>query len=141
MTRIYQDFHILAPDAGGADAFWLVDPDTGIAKAVFLDGTGGGSIQLACKLTATDQLAIAFATLAIFCSLGGGEAFPFECIEINTAAVVMTVAGLFSNTSDYKDPGAPFALMLGVFNPVGPGLGAGLGIILIMITYQAAGCA
>jgi hypothetical protein len=140
ILRIYDGYHIFAPDAGGAEACWVVDPATGVAKSVLLDSTGGGLIHTACNLEGIDQLAIALATLAVICGAGGEEIYPFFCVGVNTAATGMAAALSFS--AKHRDVGTPFSLLIGIFNPMGgmAGLNTAVGVMLIIITYQAAGC-
>jgi hypothetical protein len=85
-----------------------------------------------------DQFAITLAMIALFCGVPSfAAAFPFECIGINTAAAAMSAALLFSG---HGDPGTGFSLALSIWNPLGPGATFGVGVMLLMISYQAAGC-
>jgi hypothetical protein len=137
MSHVYADFHVLVADAGAGDALWVVDRFSGASKAVLLDGTGGGVVHTACSFNAFDYLAITLAMLAIICGAGGAEIFPLYCVGINAAAAVMAAASYFNGKAD---TGTPFGLALGIFNPLGPGLSTAVGIMLLMITYQQAGC-
>jgi hypothetical protein len=137
MTRIYNDHHLIVPAAGGGDAFWIVDPDSGAAKAVLLDGTGGAMIHQTCHFDSFDELALEIAMLSVMCGYAGA-AFPFACLGINSAATAMTVTALFT---DHADPGSPFGAAYGFAFPLGsgvPGLDATVGIMLILVTLQKA---
>jgi len=138
-VKVYGDFHAVVPVEGSVDAAWVVNPTTGASKAVLLDTTGGGSsIVMSCHMKPLDQFAIMLAMLAMFCGVPSvAAAFPFECIGINTAAAAMSAALLFSG---HGDPGTAFSLAMGIWNPLGPGLTFGVGVMLLMISYQAAGC-
>ncbi|MGA7988570.1 MAG: hypothetical protein WCB51_09255, partial [Candidatus Dormiibacterota bacterium] len=141
IVRVYDGYHLLLPAAGGVDALWVVDPNTGVAKAVLLDSTGGGVITMACKYDAFDQLAIAIAMLSIMCSFGGSVAFPFFCVGINAAAGAMAAAALFVSPS-HADAGTPYGLAMFAASPyldAFPNFSGGVGIILLLITLQA-GC-
>jgi len=132
VTRVYEGYHFVLPRAADAAALWVVDPETGVAKAVLLDSTGG-AIRTACLLSAEDYLAIALGMLSIFCM-----AVPnFACLGINVAAVGMTVAAMFSHPFTVLDP---LAIIL-AFRPLQSfGFNAGFGMLLIMITFENAGC-
>jgi hypothetical protein len=132
----YGDVHFVAPVGGVGDAFWVIDPPTGITKAVLLDGTGGGLIRAGCHFSATDELAMTLSMLSILCG-ASPDVFPVVCLGITTASVAMTVAGLFDPNSD---PGTPFGAAAGVFNPLGKqfaGLNAAIGVALILVTIQS----
>jgi hypothetical protein len=137
MLTVYQDYHLLLPQAGAADAFWIVEPNTGVAKAMLLDGTGGGLIRSKCSYDNFDQAGIALAMLSIMCS-GPISSYSLYCVGINTAATGMAVASLFNS---HWDPGTPVSIALGVYNPWESmaGTSAGIGIMLLMITLQS-GC-
>lgn len=140
IVHVYDSYHLLVPGAGAVDALWVVDPNTGVAKAVLLDSTGGGVITMACKYDAFDQLAIAIALLSIMCAYGAA-AFPFFCVGINAAAGAMAAAAMFVSPS-HADAGTPYSLGLFAISPYleeFPGFNAGVGIILLLITLQA-GC-
>jgi hypothetical protein len=143
MASLYEDLHKLVPASGAGDAFWVVDPDTGAAKAMLLDSTGGAIIHDGCNFSATDQMAMTLSMLAVMCSYSP-EVFPVVCLGINTAATAMTVAGLFDPASD-ANLGSPFSALLGAFNPLGVGnftpqygtLNAAIGLALILVTIQS----
>ena len=138
MADVYSDAHLLAPRAGEVDAFWVVDPDSGAAKAVFLDSTGGAITRLKCKFSPYAEMAITLSILAIICS--AAESTGAGCLGINSAATAMTVAALF--IPGEADAGTPFGAALGLINPFGGvkgfgGFGAGIGIALLIVTIQA----
>ncbi len=141
MARVYQDFHLLVPVAGGADAFWAVDQDSGAAKAVLLDGTGGGVILTACHYDDFDQAAIALAMLSIMCAYGGAI-YPLFCTGINAASAAMCAAAQFVYTT-HRDAGTPYGLGVGVLGAIGsldafPNFSAAVGVVLLLITLQKA---
>ena len=139
LLHIYQDYHVLAPSAGASDAFWVVDPATGNAKAVLLDGTGGGILTARCGNDPVDSTALSLAFLSIMCSYGGSDLYPLYCTGINTASAFMSAALLFT---PHADAGTPFSLGMGV---IGPAFGAefnwftgGVGVVLLAISMWAA---
>ena len=141
IVRVYDGYHLLVPAAGAVDALWVVDPITGVAKAVLLDSTGGLVIKMACQYDSFDQLAIAIALLSIMCGFGGSVVFPFFCVGINAAAGAMAAAALFVSPK-HADAGTPYSLGLFAISPYldpFPMFNAGVGIILLLITLQA-GC-
>jgi hypothetical protein len=139
---VYDDYHRLVPVGGKAGAFWVVEPGSGVVKAVLLDSTGGGLIRAGCDYDAFDQLAMSIAFLSVLCSFGGAALFPFWCIGINVLAVGMTVAAYFKiNGKRHDDVGTGFSLGLGVAGLAGIdflGLEAPIGIMLMLITIQNA---
>ena len=138
----YDDYHRLVPAGGKAGAFWVIDPGSGVAKAVLLDSTGGGLIRAGCNYDAFDSLAMSIAFLSVLCSFGGAALFPFWCIGIQVLAVGMTVAAYFKiNGKRHDDVGTPFSLGLGAAGLAGVdflGLEAPIGIMLMLITLQGA---
>ena len=139
MFAIYWDQHVLAATGGGGDACWVVDPDTGAAKAVLLDTTGGARMIAGCHFSPFAQMAITLSMLSIMCG-AAPDVFPVVCLGINSAAVAMTVASLF--VPGEADAGTPFGAALGVINPLGGGaqfmgLSAAIGVALIIVTIQA----
>jgi hypothetical protein len=132
VARVYDSYHLVLPSAGDADAMWVVDPATGLAKAVLLDSSGG-AIRTACILSNEDLLAIALGMLSIFCM-----AVPnFACLGINVAAAGMTAAAMFSHPFTIADP---LAIIL-AFRPLaGFGWNAAFGILVMMIVFENAGC-
>ena len=138
----YDDFHRLVPADGKAGAMWVVGPDTGVAKAVLLDGTGGAMIRTACKYDAFDSFALTIAMLSVMCSFGGAALFPFWCIGINVVAVGLTVLAYYDiNGHKHADPGTAFGGALSLAGLLGQsflGLEGPIGIILMLITIQGA---
>jgi hypothetical protein len=131
--RVYDAYHLVLPSAADADALWVVDPATGVAKAVLLDSTGGAIT--ACILSNEDFLAIALGMLSIFCM-----AVPnFFCLGINVAATGMTVVALFSPHHQFTLTD-PLAIIL-AFRPLQSfGWNAAFGIMVMMIVFENAGC-
>ena len=137
MSAIYWDRHLVVPQAGAGEAFWVVDPDSGVSKAVLLDGTGGARIATKCHFSPYAEVAITLSMLSIMCGYAP-EVFPFVCLGITTAATAMTVASLF--VPGEADAGTPFGAGAGVFNPLGggfAGLNAAIGVALLIVTIQA----
>ncbi len=137
--RVYDSYHLLVPAAGEVDALWVVDPITGVAKAVLLDSTGGAILTGGCHLDAFDAEALVIAELALFCSAEGAF-FPIFCAGINTAASGMCVVALFNG---HADPGTPLGAIqpwLGLGEAGLGGMDVALGMILLALTLSSAGC-
>ena len=137
----YDDYHRLVPKDGKVQALWVVDPDSGVSKAVLLDGTGGAMLRQACHFDATDQLALSIAFIAVLCSFG--LPFPFFCLGINALAVALAVASYFKGEGGkrHNDIGTPFGIGLPFAGLGGAGFGGlegGIGIVLILVTIQNA---
>jgi len=133
VTRVYDSYHLVVPSAADADALWVVDPATGVAKAVLLDSTGGAAIRTACILSDADFLAIGLGMLSLFCM-----AVPnFSCVGVNVAAAGMTAVAMFSHPFNPLDP---LAILL-AFRPLqSAGMNAAFGIMIMMLVFENAGC-
>ncbi len=137
--RVYDAHHLVVPSAGAVDALWVVDPVTGVAKAVLLDSTGGAILTGGCKLDAFDAEALVIAELALFCS-AEGVLFLIFCAGINVAASGMCVIALFNGHADLGTPLGAIQPWLGLGEAGLGGLDAALGMILIALTLASAGC-
>ncbi|HEV2218095.1 MAG TPA: hypothetical protein VGV88_11040 [Candidatus Dormibacteraeota bacterium] len=134
IARVYiGDQHLVVPANGAADALWVVDPHTGVAKAVLLDSTGGGFLALGCKLSGFDSFALQVAMVAVMCSFAAAV-FPFFCVGVNVLATECCVITIFEGGAD---PGTPFSAVqpwLGLGEAGLAGLDAALGVGFILIT-------
>jgi hypothetical protein len=139
ILRVYDAYHLVLPAAGAADAMWVVDPNTGVAKAVMLDSTGGGLLT-ACKMDGFDQEALTIAFLAVFCSSGGEFFFPFFCVGINVAASAYCVIALFNHHADKGTPFGAIQPWLGLGKAGLEAVDISVGVMLILITLSSAGC-
>jgi len=143
ISRVYDNYHLVLPDAADANALWVVDPATGAAKAVLLDSTGGaigkeeGSGH--CHIDAFDAEALELAILALACSAVGAE-FPIFCNGINTAASGMCVIALFNGHADLGTPMGAIQPWLGLGEAGLGWLDVSIGMMLILITLSSAGC-
>ncbi len=137
MTRIYGDHHMLVSAAGAVDAFWVVDPTTGAAKAVMLDGTGGGFIRTACKFDGEFAMSITLAYLSIMCA-GAGVPYSYYCVGINVSATGMCVVQIFEGKATL--PATPLGLWIGFFNPYPNSIpfNAAVGVVLLLLTLSDA---
>ena len=133
VTRVYQDYHLVMPANGAADALWVVHPQTGVAKAVLLDSTGGAVLALGCHLTSFDTFALEVAMVSVMCSFAA-EFFPFFCIGINTEASVCCVVTIFEGAADIGTPLGAVQPWLGLGEAGLAGLDAALGVGTILIT-------
>ena len=132
ITRVYSDYHLVVPAGGAADALWVVNRQTGAAKAVLLDSTGGG-ILASCQLSGFDSFALQIAMVAVMCSFAGAL-FPFFCLGINVVASLCCVIAI---TEGNADAGTPFSAVqpwLGLAEAGFAGLDAALGVGFILIT-------
>ncbi len=142
VQRVYDDYHLVLPNGGGSDALWVVDTQTGAAKAVLLDSSGGAVGQEGghCHIEdAFDAEAIEIAVLALACS-GSGEQWPFFCNGINTAASGMCVIALFKGKADLGTPAGAIQPWLGLGEAGLGWLDAAIGMYLLLITLSSAGC-
>ena len=132
----YTDYHLVVPEKGAAEAFWVVDPNSGAGKAVLLDSTGGAMTLVACKSDAFDELALCVAELSIFCSLSPAG-YSFYCVGINVLAVGLSVIILFD--PERRDFGTPYGIVLPFIGLGEAGLGgieASIGVMLMLLTIQ-----
>ncbi|HVC77489.1 MAG TPA: hypothetical protein VND96_13335 [Candidatus Micrarchaeaceae archaeon] len=139
ITHVYTDYHLVVPVAGGADALWVVDPATGVSKAVMLDSTGGGILAGNCHLDGFDYEALAIAELAMACSIVSSD-FPIFCAGINTAASGMCVIAIFNGHADLGTPFGAIQPWLGLGEAGMQGLDFSIGFALILLTLSSAGC-
>jgi len=129
----YEDFHRLVPSDPKGAAMWVIDPLSGVAKAVLLDGTGGATIRTSCLLSNADFLAIALGMLSLLCM-----AVPnFSCVGVNVGAAGMTAAAMFSHPFNPLDP---LALVLAARPLQSVPMNAAFGIMLMLIVFENAGC-
>ena len=140
IARVYDGYNLLVPTGGAVDALWVIAPNTGVAKAVMLDSTGGGFLTEGCKLDGFDQEALVIAFLALFCSSGGEFFFPFFCVGINVAASAYCVIALFNHHADKGTPFGAIQPWLGLGRAGFGGLDISIGVMLILITLSSAGC-
>jgi hypothetical protein len=139
LTRLYADYHMVLPKGGAVDAMWVVNRQSGAAKAVLLDSAGGGTFRMDCK-NPTDEEAFAFAlaTAALVCAFI--KNLSFWCVGINTAAAVMCVVEIFDGSADI---GTPIGVLFGipsVAKTVSLDVQFQVGIVLILLTMGAMGC-
>jgi hypothetical protein len=137
--RVYENYHLLAPDAGAVDALWVVDPITGVAKAVLLDSTGGGFVTKNCHPSDFAKLALIVAELCLICA-AVAEVYPIWCAGINTAGSGMCVVALFNNEADIGTPLGAILPWLNLGEAGFAGFEAALGVMLMALTLAAEGC-
>ena len=136
---VYENYHLLVPAAGAVEALWVVDPTTGVAKAVLLDSTGGGVLAKSCHLSGFAALALYIAELCLICS-AVAELYPFWCIEINTLGSLMCVVALFNGEADIGTPLGAILPWLQLGEAGLAGAEAYLGMLLIALTLASEGC-
>lgn len=141
VTTLYADYNLVVPAGGSADALWVVDPNTAVAKAVLLDGTGGGIATLPahCNPSGEDALALLLAVLSLMC-IYVPQPYSYYCVGINAVASVMCVIQLFDGSAD---PGTPISLWMGLADPMknfSPGARASVAIMLILLTLANSNC-
>ena len=144
IARVYDGVHLALPVAGGADALWVVDPHTGVGKAVLLDSTGGGIGREGegggkCHIGGEDGEALALGAMSIECAAAGGE-WPIFCNSVNTMASGMCVIQLFEGKGDLGTPVGAIQPWLGLGEAGFGWLDAAIGMCLIMITLSSANC-
>ena len=141
VTTLYADYNLVVPAGGAADALWVVDPNTAVAKAVLLDGTGGGIATLPahCNPSGEDALALLIAVLSLIC-IYAPEPYSYYCVGINAVASLMCVIQIFDGSSD---PGTPISLWMGLADPMknfSKGAKASVAIMLILLTLANSNC-
>jgi len=142
IARVYDGVHLALPVAGGADALWVVDPHTGVGKAVLLDSTGGGIGTEGggkCHISGEDGEALALAAMSLECA-AAGEEWPLFCTSVNTMASGMCVIQLFEGKGDLGTPIGAIQPWLGLGEAGLGWLDAAIGMCLIMITLSSANC-
>jgi hypothetical protein len=97
----YNGWHRLVPTTPAPGALWVLDPDTGSAVAVFLDGTGGGadcakSLANAGVQSALALLAFYYAVKSFSCGEPG--AAEFACLGAFVGSVGAGVSALLAAT-------------------------------------------
>jgi hypothetical protein len=96
----YSSWTCLVPADGARPALWVVDPATGSATAVSLDGRGAGS-DPGCKPDPdlVQQINAALIYLSAVCTIGDpAEAFPWaQCLSANVFGVGVLAYGSFTS--------------------------------------------
>ena len=146
IQRVYDGAHLVLPVAGAADALWVVDRRSGVAKAVLLDSTGGAIGREGgegsggkCHISGEDGEALALAAMSLECA-AAGEEYPIFCTSVNTMASGMCVIQLFEGKGDFGTPIGAIQPWLGLSEAGLGWLDAAIGMCLIMITLSAANC-
>jgi hypothetical protein len=145
IARVYDGEHLALPVAGGADALWVLDPHTGVGKAVLLDSTGGGIGREGgegggkCHISGEDGEALALGAMSLECA-AAGEEWPLFCTSVNTMASGMCVIQLFEGKGDLGTPVGAIQPWLGLGEAGFGWLDAAIGMCLIMITLSSANC-
>ncbi len=147
VAHVYDDYHLVVPVAGAADALWVVDRSTGAATAVLLDATGGGIGREGggeggggkCHLSGEDSEALALAAMSLECA-AAGEEWPLFCTSVNTMASGMCVIQLFEGKGDIGTPVGAIQPWLGLGEAGLGWLDAAIGMCLIAITLSASNC-
>ncbi len=124
VLAIYDGSHFVVPAAGAADALWVVDPASGAASAVMLDGSGGAIATAECEGPSTiDFINAILALLGLLCTFAIVTAVWF-CVGLTVASVGLMVIALFA---DDFTPGTPFGVMSTIWGSsldfsIGPGV-------------------
>lgn len=92
----YQGRTMLVPPQGKAEALWVIDPDTGSAKAILLDATGGAlTLANGCaNPTTMDNLSVIVGAISAICTGLG-----YTCLGITVANIALTAAAIFDNAN------------------------------------------
>ncbi|HLQ61527.1 MAG TPA: hypothetical protein VK131_06675 [Candidatus Acidoferrales bacterium] len=144
--RMYGDKHVLVPAAGDADAFWVVEPYTGVTKAVLLDGTGGGFTTMECDLGLIDYANLILGLFGLACGIAAptGAAGAFACLGVTVASIILTVVALFIEDPSNGKPYGGFTAVWGASNPLvkRPTVGARFGVagVVLLLTLLALEC-
>ena len=136
ILRLYGDYHVIVPAAGSAEALWVVDPASGVTKAVLLDSTGGAILRCEGD-TGELTMATTLALLAIACSLVD-KIYPFWCIGINVSASGMCVVQLFDGSADFTTLPSLW-LTWKPLTDYAPG-NASVGLLLLVLSLAVANC-
>lgn len=140
LIRVYDGYHLVVPAGGAADAMWVVDRNTGVAKAVLLDSTGGGILRAECNPSPEDDMALLLADLSIMCSTPMAAGLAYYCVGINTAAAAMCVVQIFDKSADIGTPFGFIAGVAGLRGAIPPVAGFYIGVVLLLITVGSMGC-
>jgi hypothetical protein len=140
LTRLYDDHHLVVPAGGAADAMWVVDPRTGVAKAVLLDSTGGGALREECNPSPEDDMALLLATLSILCSTPMAAGLSYYCVGINVSAAGMCVVQIFDKSADIGTPFGFIATVAGLRGAIPSFAGFYVGVVLLLITVGSMDC-
>jgi hypothetical protein len=135
--RMYGDQHVVAPAGAAVDAFWVVEPDTGVGKAVLLDGTGGAYTILECDLSGPDIFSLVLSVLGLICTVGGAAINPWFCLGVTVASVIVTVVIIYQEAGA---SGTPYGTFAGAFGAVGTKtarLGGRLGVAGVVLVLTA----
>ncbi|MBX7101147.1 MAG: hypothetical protein K1X89_25755, partial [Myxococcaceae bacterium] len=146
----YSGWHRFVPKTPAPGALWVVDPATGTAVAVFLDGSGGGKCDDA-RWNAGLQAELALLTLCAFyqaaaceaAKKGGSAPGVYACVGAKVASVgagvASLLAGYFLTGAEYYDLAALVISVIATLGPVGPAVGGivGLGTLALSL-YETA---
>jgi hypothetical protein len=136
VLRRYELFYRLVPAGGAGEALWIVAPDTGVAKAILLDGTGGAIQQ--CELSGLDIFGLILSALGLICTIGGGAVNPWFCLGVTVASVILTVVVIFQSAGSPGTPYGTFATAFGAGNPwKNVKVGGRLGVAGVILTLAA----
>jgi hypothetical protein len=139
----YAYFHVLAPTGGAVPALWVIDPATGAATAVLLDGSGGAlAVYASCDpLSQNEKILLVVNTLLTLASLAC--LFPINvyfCLGATTLGIFFTVYGILADGA-IGLTGVPGTLVglnvpgsAGRFIPK-TGFGGVIGAIVILASY------
>lgn len=137
VLRKYEDFHRLVPAGGTSDALWIVSPDTGVTKAILLDGTGGAFGIQQCELSGEDIFSLILSALGLICTVGGAAINPWFCLGVTVLSVIMTVVVIFEEAGSSGTPYGAFATAFGAGGKKVASLGGRLGVAGVVITLTA----
>ena len=101
----YSSWICLVPADGATPALWVVDPATGSATAVSLDGRGGGS-DPGCKPDSdlVQMINAALIYLSVVCTIGSPEEVtPWaQCISANVFGIGVLAYGSFTSPAGFN---------------------------------------
>jgi hypothetical protein len=103
----YQGSTMLVPAGASADAAWVIDPHTGSATAVMLDGSGGGCDPW----NGWDTFNLALFGLGIGCNF---YAAPFFCAGVTTAQVAMMAKAVIEDVKSASSYGNLASFLFGI---------------------------
>ncbi len=137
VLRKYEDFHRLVPAGATSEALWIVAPDTGVAKAILLDGTGGAFSVHECELSGEDIFSLILSAIGLICTIGGPAINPWFCLGVTVLSVVMTVVVIFEEAGSAGTPYGAFATAFGAVGKKTASIGGRLGVAGVVITLTA----